>query len=231
MFDLPERYVVNQSLDLKNFIKEIDKRPDKTRFKENVQSVQLMWQIIGEDVPSFVNEDYRCNVIMGLDVKLKKVKSATFFSELLQHLIKEPCVMRFYDDKEEVYSFAHKRLSHTDETQVVILQRIETPPTSVVFADKTTDKLRQHLSFDALLNKRNKLSLYLEAIVKAFIIVHPKLYSGIEDQLDRKLWYNEDDVLVLFERLLNLQRLNVELKAEKLPGEKAKLNSEIKKRI
>ena len=178
MFDLPERYVVNQPLDLKNFIKEIYKCPDKTRFRENVLEARLMWQIIGEEVPSCINEDYRCNAIMGLDVKLKKVKDAAFFSELLQHLIKEPCVIRFYDGKEEVYSFTHKRLSHTDETQVVILHRVETPPASLVFSNKTADKLHQYLSFGALLNKSDKLSLYLEATVKAFIIAHPKLYSA-----------------------------------------------------
>jgi len=102
---------------------------------------------------------------------------------------------------------------------------------SLVFPDKTTKKLRKYLAFGALLNRNDKLSLYLEATVKAFIISHPKLYSGINELLDRKLWYNREEILELFGRLLELLRVNAELKAEKLPGARARLNGEIKKVI
>jgi len=100
---------------------------------------------------------------------------------------------------------------------------------SLVFPDKTTEKLRQRLAFGLLLNKSDKLSLYLEATVKAFIITHPKLYSGIEELLDRKLWYNREEMLALFGWLMELERLKTELRVAKLPGEKVRLNGEIKR--
>ena len=228
MFGIPERYLKNEPLAPKNFIQRDMKKAQKDRIKDNLLEARLMWQIVGEDVPSLVNERYKCSVIMGFDVRLKAIKGSAFFAELVQHMIKEPCVIRFYDHKEEVYSFAHKRLSKSVEGNVVIEDRVETLPLSVQFADKTKDRLKQCLAYDALLNKADKLSLYLEAMVKAFIISHPKLYTGIEELLDRKLWYNRDEVLVLLGRLNELVRLNGLARAKKLPGERAKLNMEIK---
>ena len=116
----------------------------------------------------------------------------------------------------------HKRLSQVDEGKVVIEQRVETPALSTQFTDKGKDKL---------VNKTDKLSLYLEAMVKAYIIAHSKLYSGIDELLDGKLWYNREEVLVLFGRLIELMRLSAVVKAEKLPGVRAKLNGEIKRVI
>ena len=231
MFDIPSRYAADNPIEPKTFIARDMKKAEKDRIRENLLGVRLIWQIAGEEIPSLINEDYNCSVIMGLDIKLKAVKDSAFFAELVQHMVKAPCMIRFHDHADELYSFAHKRLSHTDTTQVVIENRVETPPFSLSFPDKTAEKLRKCLAFGTLVNKTDKLSLYLEATVKAFIISHPKLYSGIDELLDRKLWYNRTEILDLFDRLLELLRLNNELKAEKLSGERARLNGEIKKAI
>ena len=228
MFDIPSRYSADEAIDPNTFVLREMKKSEKDRIKENLLSISLVWQIAGEEIPSLINEDYNCSVIMGFDIKLKAIKDSAFFAELVQRTVKAPCVARFHDHADEVYSFAHKRLSHTDATHVVIENRMETPPISLTFPDKTAEKLRQHLAFNALLNKSDKLSLYLEATVKAFIISHPKLYSGIEELLDRKLWYNREETIALFEKLLELTRLKNELRTEKLPGERAKLISVIK---
>ena len=228
MFDIPSRYITSSVIEPKTFIKRDMKKPEKDRIRESLLEARLVWQISGEEIPSLIDENYNCSVIMGFDIRLKAVKDSAFFAELVQHMVKAPCVIRFYDHSEEVYSFAHKRLSHTDDTQVVIVNRVETPPLPLVFPDKTAEKLKQYLAFGSLLNKSDKLSLYLEATVKAFIISHPKLYSGVEELLERKLWYNRNDVIALFERLLELVRLNSEFKVEKLPGNRTKLMSEIK---
>jgi len=92
----------------------------------------------------------------------------------------------------EVYSFAHKRLSHTDNTQIVIEDRIETPIESTAFPGKVPKMLEQHLALDNLKNKNDKLSLYLEAAVKAYIISNLSLFSGMEALLDGRRWYNRD---------------------------------------
>jgi hypothetical protein len=231
MFDIPSRYIAEQSIEPKIFICNKMKKMEKERIRENLLAVRLMWQITGEEIPSLIDENYNCSVIMGFDIKLKSIKDSAFFAELVQCMVKSPCVVRFYDHAEEVYSFAHKRLNYTDATQVVLESRVETPLMSLTFHDKIAENLKQRLAFNALLNRADKLSLYLEATVKAFIVSHPKLYNGIEGLLDLKLWYNRENILYLFGRLLELLRLNTELKVEKLPGERAKLNGEIKSMI
>ena len=231
MFDVPERYLKEQPIDVKQFIRRDMRKSEKDRVRAGLQSVSLVWQIAGEEIPSFMDEDYNCSVIMGLDVQLQSLKGVAHFAELIQHMVKAPCMIRFYDNAHEVFSFAHKRLSHTNSSQVVIVDKVLTPPLSIAFPEKTAVKLKQSLAFGALLNKSDKLSLYLEATVKAFIVSHSKLYNGIEKLVDEnsEVWYNRGEVLVLFEKLLKLQRLMTAARAEKLPGERARLNGEIKR--
>ncbi len=229
MFNIPQKYRTQTTVDTKQFVSRDMKKPDKDRIKENLLSVTLVWQIAGEEIPSHIDSIYKCSVIMGLDCKLKNIKDAAFFAELVHLLVKEPCVIRFFDRESEVYSFAHKRLNLTDNTQVVILDRVETPPCSLSFPDKTADKLKEHLDFEYLKCKKDKLSLYLEATVKAFIISNMNLYSGMENLMESKAWYNQSEFIALFEKLKELARLNKELEATKLPGEKVKLIGVFKK--
>lgn len=188
MFSIPQRYHQGSPIEPKTFIQRDMKKAEKDRIRENLLDVRLMWQIAGEEIPSLINEQYNCSVIMGLDIKLKAIKDAAYFADLVHRMVKAPCVVRFYDTGSEVYSFAYKRLSRNDATQIVVESRVETPELSLSFPDKTTEKLHRYLTFDALKNKTDKLCLYLEATVKAFIISNLKLYSGIDELLERKLW-------------------------------------------
>ena len=228
MFDILKQYLKDEVIAPKQFIVKDMKKAVKDRITQNLLTARLIWQIVGEEIPSLIDEEYNCSVIMGFDIKLKDVNDSAFFAELVQHMVKSPCVIRFYDDNDEVYSFAHKRVNYTDDTQVVIVDRVETPPLSLAFPDKTAEKLKRYLAFGALLNKNDKLSLYLEATVKAFIISNPNLYSGMDSLLDGKIWYNRVEILALFEKLKELEQLNAELKAEKLPGSKFKIIAKIK---
>ena len=229
MFEIPKKYIIENVIEPKTFVTKDMKKAVKDRVLQNLLSVRLIWQIVGEEIPSLINEEYNCSVIMGLEIKLKDVKDSAFFAEHIQHMVKSPCVIRFYDDNEEIYSLAHKRLNHTDATQVVILDRVETPPLSLTFPDKIAEKLKRYLAFNTLLNRNDKLSLYLEATVKAFIISNQYLYSGMDSLLDNKVWYNRTEIMALFWWLKELERLNAELYAENLPSNRAKLNGEIKR--
>ena len=227
MFNVPEMYSKVQPIEPKQFIQSSMKKADKDRIKENMLEVKLLWQIAGEAIPSFANQRYNCPVIQGLDVRLKTLRKVTYFAELVQHMMKAPCVVRFYDHNSQIYSFAHKRLNQTDSSQVVIEHRLETIQMPIALPDKTKAKLKQYLAFDALLNKADKLGLYMEAMVKGFIVCHPKLYNGIEGLLDRKNWYNKDEVIVLLGKLMELVRLNGEFKTEKLPVNKVKIATKL----
>lgn len=228
MFHVPDRYAVNKPLDAKVFTPRGMKKLDKDRIRQSLLASRLIWQIAGEEIPSRVDDAYNCSVIMGLECKLKSVKDIAFCAEQVQHMIKAPCVVRFYNGDEEVYSFAHKRLSQNDHTQIVVLERVQTPVLSQVFQDKTATLLNEYLDFDAIKNRTDKLNYYLEAMVKAFLISHLDLFSGIRPLLDDKIWFNLPDFMVVFAQMKELVRLHKELELAQLPAEKAGLIGKIK---
>jgi hypothetical protein len=228
MFGLPKKYELWQEINTKNFLIKGMKAADKERIKSNLLRVHLDWQITGEEIPSLINEQYNCPVIMSFDCKITSTVHAAFIANIMQQQIKAPCVLRFYDGGDCVYSFAHKRLNQNDSSQVVILEQFITHEMSCFSDDDTAKEFEKILAFDNLQNKSDKLSLYLETMVKAFILSNNKLFMKICLLFDSKVWYNRDEVYSLFLKLLKLQELKLKLKAEKLHGEKAKLNSEIK---
>lgn len=229
MFDVPARYVMNSPIHPKTFILREMKKSDKERIRQNLLSVLLLWQIVGEGIPSRVDEDYNCSVIVGLECALKNVRNPAFFAEHIQSLVKAPCVIRFYDQESEIYSFAHKRLNRNDHTQVVVADRVQTQAMPLVFPDKTAMQYRRYLSFDELKNKTDKLNLYLEAMVKTSIISNLQMCSDMLPLLDDKIiWYNPSKFMALFETIKKIVLLSKELKNTYLPAEKAKLIGEIR---
>ncbi len=228
MLYMPAKYKRSDKIDTKNFVSRDMTKVEKDRVKAALLSAELTWQITGEEIPSLVSEDYNCVAILGLSIKLKSIKDALFIAGLVQEKMKALCVIRLYDNTDELYSFAHKRLSRADKEQIVVLERVATDASSPVFPDDAARMLSQYLAFDALKNKSNKLALYLEAMVKAYIISNPSLYSGVLTHLDSKIWYNQDEFMALFEMLRKLEDKKAALKSAALPGEKAKLNGEIK---
>lgn len=63
MLSLPDKYKIGKKLPIKDFIpKEI--KPDvRKKIRDSVKSVILSYQIMGEDIPSLVNEEYNYQVI------------------------------------------------------------------------------------------------------------------------------------------------------------------------
>lgn len=126
MFDLPDTYRVDVKVALKDFIPKDLKPNDKKRIKDAVKSVRLDYQIAGEEIPSVTNEEYRCQVIQFYDIEVANIKYANFLASTYQNLIKPLCVIHMHDTKDEVYSMAVKRLSQTDDMQIVVEQTLLT---------------------------------------------------------------------------------------------------------
>lgn len=126
MFGLPDTYRVNVDVALKDFIPKALKPNDKKRIKDAVKSVRLDYQIAGEEIPSVTNEEYRCQVIQFYDIEVTNIKDANFLASTYQNLIKPLCVIHMHDTKDEVYSMAVKRLSQTDDMQIVVEQTLLT---------------------------------------------------------------------------------------------------------
>lgn len=171
MFSLPGRYRVDVNVALKDFIPKDLKPNDKKRIKDAVKSVELEYQIAGEEIPSVNNEEYRCQVIQFYDIEVANIKEANFLAVTYQNLIKPLCVIHMHDTKDEVYSLAIKRLNQTDDMQMVIEQSLLTSKYMMGVPDSNRDRLLSYLNYAKLKNKVDKVQFYKELFYKNFNIV------------------------------------------------------------
>jgi hypothetical protein len=231
MFGLPDKYIVDREIEPKLLIPKSVLKAEKERLQNSIKSAKISHQIIGEEISSVFNDKYACSCIMYFEVQLKSVQDSVNIASAMQKMIKEHCIIRFYDHFKESYSFAHKRLNQNDKNKISVIDFFITKPFSISFPEKTAELLFDHLDFGKLISKTNKLNLYLETMIKAYIICHSKLSIGIITLLDSKVWYNIDDMLALFTDVKILTELKDSIQKEILPGKKAEINIEINKQI
>lgn len=231
MFGLPEQYTVNRTFATKTFIPAELSLNDKKRLRETLLSVTLSSQITGEAIPSLADEEHYCQAVLFFEVKLKKLKDASFVSGIIQSRVKELCVIRFFDTAGEMYSFVTKRLNQQDTNEIVLEDSYLTPELPVGFPNETKRELLNQLDFNNIKNRNNKLCFYLEMMLRAFIVTGKGLYSKQAQLLDSKVWYNYEDMKALLSGLNQLLNLKAALKSAAVPAEKIRLNGEIKQAI
>ena len=229
MLGIPEKYKLNKKFDVKTFITSDLTPKEKKRIKETVIDVSLEYQLVGEEIPSLINEEYDCQAILFFGIKLSTIKDASFVGGIIQKLGKPLYVLRFYDHTGvEAYYFARKRLNIQDKSQIVIEDAVITLPASQQFEDEINTLMKVYSAFEKLKNKTNKLCLYLEMMVKSYIISNTSLWSGSKTLLVSKVWYNADDVVSLFLKLKRVEQLKREQKSTKTISNSSKINSELK---
>ena len=220
MFGIDEKYHVNKKMGLNHFIPKDLKTSSKKRLKEALKSVILKAQIKGEEIPSRVDENYNCQVIMFFDVELSEIKETKFVGDILQKEIKPLCVFRFYDEKEEVYHLAEKRLHIVEKDQIVVESTVVTAPQSLYFGGELIEDLEKYMDIGSILNKQDKLALYMEMLVKIYILNHQGLQQDQKRFFASKVWYNVDRVIELYHHLKEVEAL----KAKKVYTDKDKIN-------
>ncbi len=231
MFDLPDTYRVDVKVALKDFIPNDLKPNDKKRIKDAVKSVRLDYQIAGEEIPSVNNEEYRCQVIQFYDIEVVNIKDANFLASTYQNLIKPLCVIHMHDTKDEVYSMAVKRLSQTDNMQIVVEQTLLTDKYMLGIPDSNRDRLMTYMNYAAVKNKIDKVQLYKEWFYKAYMVVNEKAYIHTDKLLDGNTWYDSDRTARICQKYVELVTSRGKLKAAVTNAEKMKLNKEIKTEI
>jgi len=77
----------------------------------------------------------------------------------------------------ECYSFAYKRLNFEHRAQVVIESTVTSKVTSNTFDDEVNRLISEYASFDKIINKLNKFSMYIEMMVKTYIISNLNIWS------------------------------------------------------
>jgi hypothetical protein len=228
MFDLPKRFETNLEIKLKDFIPKNLNLEDKRRIKEAIKSAKMTYQIAGEEIPSMVNDEYRCQVIQFYEIELENIKDANFIANTYQSLIKPLCIMRFYGNKDEVYSFADKRLSQTEENQIVVEDVYLSQKYPYGLPGEGIGKYLEYLSFDNIKNKTDKLAFYREWMYKIYILEHKAAFSDVELLLNSNVWYSAASVIGLYKKCAELVWARDASAKAQTNVEKIKANKEVK---
>lgn len=231
MFDLPNTYKVDVKVALKDFIPKDLKPNDKKRIKDAVKSVRLDYQIAGEEIPSVNNEEYCCQVIQFYDIEMGNIKDANFLASIYQNLIKPLCVIHMHDTKDEVYSMAVKRLSQTDDMQIVVEQTLLTNKYMLGIPDSNRDRFMAYMNYATVKNKIDKVQLYKEWFYKAYMVVNEKAYIHTDKLLDGNTWYDSDRTARICQKYVELVTSRGKLKTAVTNAERMKINKEIKAKV
>ncbi|WP_104410677.1 DUF4391 domain-containing protein [Clostridium algidicarnis] len=231
MFNLPEKYKVGKKIPMKDFIPKEFKPDAKKKIKESVKSVILSYQIMGEDIPSLVNEEYNFQVIQFYNLELADIKRAAFIANLYQEIIKSPCVIRLHDSSNETYSFALKRLNQNDSTQIVVTDKVLTAVYPIVLPSTDKNNLLRELAYGNVKNNDNKGSFYFELYLRAYILTNDKVYAGAKSFLSKPIWYSLSKQKEVYALLCNLASNKEKVQKAVSNSEKMKLNQEIRQAI
>lgn len=231
MFNLPDTYREDVNVSLRDFIPKDMKPNDKKRVKDAVKSVKLAYQIAGEEIPSVIDEDYRCQVIQLYDIEVTNIKETNFLASIYQSLIKPLCVIHMYDTRNEVYSLAVKRLNQVDNMQVVIEQNLLTDKYVVDIPDSGRDKFLAYMDYAQIKNKTDKVNLYKEWFYKAYLLNYEKAYTHTDSILDGNAWYDSKHVELLYTYFKKLVDTRTLIKKAVTGAERINLNKEIKNAI
>ena len=228
MFGVPKRFEIDLDIKLKDFIHKELKQNDKKRIKESIKSVKMTYQIAGEEIPSLVNDEYRCEVIQFYEIELESIKDANYIANIYQSLIKPLCILKFYDSKEEEYSFADKRLSHTEDNQIVIEDTYRSQRYPYRLPGEGIEKYMDYLSFDMVKNKTDKLAFYREMMYKLYILEHKSVFNEAEKILEDNVWYSSVRARTIFQKYAELVKAKDDVAKAQINAEKIKANKMVK---
>ena len=229
MFNLPSDYEVNKKFDIKMFATSQLTPKEKKYFKDNVVQIELKYQITGEDIASFIDDEHNCQAIMFFEVEVKDLKSAKTIGEIIQRIVKPLVVIRFFDFKgTESYCLAYKRLNKLDNTQIVIDEIIFTPMSSIFLQNETKELISKYLDFEEVKNKVNKLTYYYEMFSKAIVISNRGYFSGYKAILSSNIFYDIDTMKLLTGLFREIEGFEREKNISVTVSEKAQINMKIK---
>ena len=224
--NIPDEYKVNSKIPIKEFIPKFLKPEQKRRIRNSIRSVIITHQIAGQKIPSFVDENNRCEVIQFFDIEVGNIKDAPFVANIYQAVIKSPCVIHFYDAVSESYSFGLKRLNRQDENEIVVEYAFITKPFSRVLPSSQKDALLSAIAYENIRCKVNN-----EMFVKAYVVHNDTAYQKAFELLNTKLWYDADKTVALYSAYKDLVSQKYMLSKSTTQAEKLPYNIKIKKNI
>lgn len=231
MFKIPEEYNTGLVTDKRRFPLSHLKPAERQRFRRSLKELVLDAVVKDDIIPSFVSDTDSVRAVQFFTADVDSLRSAPFVCGILQRMTKTPSVIKVRDEKKELYSFALKRLNLQDKDLVVVTDEFLTRSLTRGVSG-TEDRLIQDFAgWDCIVNKTNLYSWYLEMMVKCYIITNRDLWSGMNDLLTSKskVWYNTEDVLLLFEDVKVLVKLTEERGRSVTTGNASRINGELKR--
>ena len=228
MFNIPEQYSVQVKIPIKEFIPKELKPDRKKRIKDSVKEVRLISQIAGEEIPSVINYEHRCQVIQIYEIEVHNIKDASFIATTYQNIIKSLCVLKISDAVSEVYSFALKRLNQVDDSQIVLTDEECTECFQSRLPDRNRSRFLQYMSYDNIVNKTNKVNYYLEMYAKTYMIQNEKAYSQMDIVLQKPIWYDAKRIAKVYMLLKEIVDKKDKVAKVISNSEKVQINQEIK---
>lgn len=227
MLNLDEKYKVGKKFPMKDFISKDLKPAVREKIKEYVKSCVLAYQIVGDEIPSVITDEYNVQVVQFYDFELDDIKHAKYIANIYQTEIKALCVIRFFDCNKEIYSFALKRLNQNDTTKVVVTDSILTSEYTINLPSSKRKEFVSYVGIDNIVNKQNKVLLYREMYVKTYILTN-KVFANAKDFLNKKeIWYSENKVNEIYSKLIELEQLKNKVAKASNNAEKIAINNEI----
>ena len=141
------------------------------------------------------------------------------------------CVIHMHDAKDEVYSFAVKRLNQQDDTQIVIEESLVTEKYPMNLPDEGRNRLLAYMDFLTIKNKLDKVALYKEWYSKAYILANEKAYEQTQLILDGNFWYDSDRTARVVGKYVELVNARASLKKATTNADRMKVNKLIKTAI
>lgn len=227
MFNLPEKYKINKKIAVKNFISKDLNADEKKKIKSILKNIILSYQLVGEEIPSVIDEHNNCQVIMFLDIEIDNIKNASYIANIIQPQLKCLAVLNIFDKNMQRYFFANKRLSMQDKNEIVIMEITSTKESSLYFYEKWRECLEENLDFHNIILKENKITFYKEMMAKAIIINNDDLNINKDKLLKSVIWYNTRKVQEVFESIKNLEKCKLQAKTIKETNERVMMNKEI----
>ena len=232
MLSLPQKYRKDAPIAKVTFVKGAQLAgAEKKRFESSVEEIRLMYQIEGFDIPNLVNDEYNCQVIMFLRIKLKELKQASFIAKVVQKCIAPLCIIEFTDGSNAVYSFADKRLNKQNERSFVIEEEYVTDKLPLDFQNDLKTLFSLYIDYETILNRNNKHLYYVEMMTKSFLVFNQSMYSGSLKLLDSQLWYNDEKLIICLPLLKKLKMLKQSAAKAKTIVERSTVNKQMKEII
>ena len=126
---------------------------------------------------------------------------------------------------------ALKRLSQTDDMQIVVEQTLLTDKYMLGIPDSNRDRFMAYMNYSTVKNKIDKVQLYKEWFYKAYMVVNEKAYIHTDKLLDGNIWYDSDRTARICQKYVELVTFRGKLKTAVTNAERMKINKEIKTEI